>query len=104
MGETIRKGRFRMIIEISTQEAWKIIDASKAYPENYSVSDSVIKMFKKIQKDLQKSIKDENLGVSKPKIKQTTTKETKGGVKVSTGRRKRKTQAVVGRRATKKSD
>ena len=61
-----------MIIEISTQEAWKIIDAIKAYPENYSVSDSVIKMFKKIQKDLEKSIKDENLGVSKPKKRVTT--------------------------------
>ena len=63
-----------MIIEISTQEAWKIIDAIKAYPENYDVSDSVIKMFKKIQKDLQKSIKDENLGVSKPTKKVTTKK------------------------------
>ena len=64
-----------MIIEISTQEAWKIIDAIKAYPENYSVSDSVIKMFKKIEKDLQKSIKDENLGVSKPTKKVITKKE-----------------------------
>lgn len=65
-----------MIIEISTQEAWKIIDAIKAYPENYSVSDSVIKMFKKIQKDLQKSIKDENLGVSKPTKKVITKRAT----------------------------
>lgn len=65
-----------MIIEISSQEAWKIIDAIKAYPENYSVSDSVIKMFKKIEKDLQKSIKDENLGVSKPTKKATTNRAT----------------------------
>ena len=93
-----------VIIEISTQEAWKVIDAIKAYPENYSVSDSVIKMFKKIQKDLEKSIKDENLGVSKPAKKATTkratakkaqpvkktkrkyTKKTQGARKVSTGK------------------
>lgn len=92
-----------MIIEISIQEGFKIIDAIKAYPENYDVSYSIKKMFKKIQKDLEKVIKDENLGVSKP-VKKKTTKKDIGGVKVSTGRQKRKTQAVVGRKATKKSD
>ena len=82
-----------MFLEISAAEAWKIIDAIKAYPENYHVSENIQNMFKKIRKDIEKSIKDENLGVSPenksvPKVvkkvntkratKKTTRKNKKG--------------------------
>ena len=78
-----------MFLEISAAEAWKIIDAIKAYPENYHVSENIQNMFK----DIEKSIKDENLGVSPenksvPKVvkkvntkratKKTTRKNKKG--------------------------
>jgi len=81
-----------MYLEISSSEAWKIIDAIKAYPENYHVSEPIQKMFKKIRKDIEKAIKDENLGVAPKKsvkkvakkattkraTKKSTTKKTRG--------------------------
>jgi sulfur relay (sulfurtransferase) DsrC/TusE family protein len=72
-----------MYLEITTNEAWKIIDAMKAYPENYDVSDPIQKMFKKIRKDIEKAIKDENLGVAPKKsvknvAKKATSRKTRG--------------------------
>ena len=97
-----------MIIEITAQEAWKVIDAIKAYPENYVVNNNIANMFKKIQKDLESAIKSENLSETKSKKQITSktenTKKRKGHVTVSTGKRTYGTQAVVGRKATKKSD
>lgn len=41
-----------MQIEISKQEAWKIIDAIKAYTNDYAVNGSVNKIFSNVLKKL----------------------------------------------------
>lgn len=48
-----------MIIEINKQEAYKILDAIKAYTTNYSVTGSVNKTFDNITVKI-KRILDEN--------------------------------------------
>jgi len=80
-----------MYLEVSFSESWKIIDAIKAYPENYHVSEPVQKMFKKIRKDIEKAIKDENLGVApKKSVKKVAKKATtKRATKKSTRKNKR---------------
>lgn len=42
-----------MQIEISKQEAWRILDAIQAYVKNYSVAGAVEKTFANISKKLQ---------------------------------------------------
>jgi len=79
-----------MYLEISSSEAWKIIDAIKAYPENYHVSEPIQKMFKKIRKDIEKAIKDENLGIAPEKsVKKVAKKSVKKATKKATTRKKK---------------
>jgi sulfur relay (sulfurtransferase) DsrC/TusE family protein len=79
-----------MYLEISSSEAWKIIDAIKAYPENYHVSEPIQKMFKKIRKDIEKAIKDENLGIAPEKsVKKVAKKSVKKITKKATIRKKK---------------
>lgn len=47
-----------MNVDISKQEAWKIIDAIKAYTKDYSVSGAVNKTFHNITKKLEKIVND----------------------------------------------
>ena len=47
-----------MNVDISKQEAWKIIDAIKAYTKDYSVSGAVSKTFHNITKKLEKIVND----------------------------------------------
>lgn len=47
-----------MNVEISKQEAWKILDAIAAYTKDYTVTGSVEKTFSSIKKKLQKVIND----------------------------------------------
>ena len=76
---------------MSSQEAWKVIDAIKAYPENYHVSDNIQSMFKKIQKDIEQGIKNETLGMAPKKNvpKATNDTITKRATKKSTRKNKR---------------
>lgn len=48
-----------MNIELSKQEAWKIMDAIKAYTQNYTVTGAVSKTFNNVISKLQK-ITNEN--------------------------------------------
>ena len=43
-----------MNVELSKQEAWKLLDAIKAYTKDYSVSGAVNKTFHNIVKKLEK--------------------------------------------------
>jgi sulfur relay (sulfurtransferase) DsrC/TusE family protein len=47
-----------MNIDISKQEAWKIIDAIKAYTKDYSVSGAVNKTFTNVINKLEKVVND----------------------------------------------
>lgn len=42
-------------VELSQNEIWKILDAIKAYKQDYSVSESVDKIFANIEKKLKKA-------------------------------------------------
>lgn len=46
------------VIEISKQEAWKIMDAIKAYTSDYTVTGSVSKTFSNIVSKLEKVINE----------------------------------------------
>lgn len=45
-----------MQIEISKQEAWKLLDAIKTYTKDYALNGAVEKTFNNISKKLQKII------------------------------------------------
>lgn len=45
-----------MNIDISKQEAWKILDAIKAYTKDYSISGTVTKTFNNIIDKLEKVV------------------------------------------------
>lgn len=47
-----------MNIEITKQEAWKILDAVEAYKKDYSLTAPVTKMFVNITKKLKEIIND----------------------------------------------
>ena len=47
-----------MNVDISKQEAWKIIDAIKAYTKDYSVSGAVSKTFTNVITKLEKIVND----------------------------------------------
>jgi hypothetical protein len=47
-----------MEIDISKQEAWKLMDALDAYKKDYTVTKPVVKIFDNITKKLKKIIKD----------------------------------------------
>lgn len=47
-----------MNMELSKQEAWKLLDAIKAYTKDYSVSGAVSKTFNNIIKKLEKIVND----------------------------------------------
>lgn len=47
-----------MNVDISKQEAWKIIDAIKAYTKDYSVSGAVNKTFTNVINKLEKVVND----------------------------------------------
>lgn len=47
-----------MNIELSKQEAWKIMDAIKAYTQNYTVTGAVSKTFNNVVIKLKKVIDD----------------------------------------------
>lgn len=47
-----------MQIEITKQEAWKLLDAIKSYTKDYSVSGAVSKTFSNIVKKLEKITQD----------------------------------------------
>ena len=47
-----------MELEISKQEAWKILDAVKAYSKDYTLTDTVNKTFDSIIKKLKKVVQD----------------------------------------------
>lgn len=47
-----------MQIDLSKQEAWKLLDAIKAYTKDYSVSGAVNKTFHNITKKLEKITND----------------------------------------------
>lgn len=47
-----------MNVDISKQEAWKIIDAIKAYTKDYSVSGAVNKTFTNVITKLEKVVND----------------------------------------------
>lgn len=47
-----------MQIEISKQEAWKLLDAIKAYTKDYSVSGAVSKTFQNLSTKLEKIINE----------------------------------------------
>ena len=47
-----------MQIEISKQEAWKLLDAIKAYTKDYSVSGAVNKTFQNLSTKLEKIINE----------------------------------------------
>lgn len=46
-----------MQIDISKQEAWKLLDAIKAYSKDYSLTGAVAKTFDNLSKKLQKIAK-----------------------------------------------
>jgi hypothetical protein len=46
-----------MQIEISKQEAWKLLDAIKAYSKDYSLTEPVTKTFTNLTKKLEKATK-----------------------------------------------
>jgi len=48
-----------MEIDITKQEAWKLIDAVKAYMKDYTVTGTVHKTFDSISKKLKEVIKGE---------------------------------------------
>lgn len=48
-----------MQVEISKQEAWKIIDAIKAYSKDYTVTGAVSKTFANITKKLQAVVNEQ---------------------------------------------
>lgn len=43
-------------VELSQNEIWKILDAVKAYKQNYEVSDTVKKIFDGVEKKLKKNV------------------------------------------------
>lgn len=45
-----------MQVDISKQEAWKILDAIKAYTKDYSISGAVTKTFHNITNKLEKVV------------------------------------------------
>lgn len=47
-----------MQIEISKQEAWKLIDAVKAYMKDYTVTGAVSKTFDSISKKLKEIVQE----------------------------------------------
>lgn len=47
-----------MEIDISKQEAWKLIDAVKAYMKDYTVTEPVNKIFDSISKKLKKIVQE----------------------------------------------
>jgi len=47
-----------MNIDITKQEAWKILDAIKAYTKDYSISGAVTKTFHNITTKLEKVVND----------------------------------------------
>lgn len=47
-----------MQIELSKQEAWKLLDAVKTYTKDYAVNGAVEKTFSNIVKKLQKVVND----------------------------------------------
>lgn len=47
-----------MQIELSKQEAWKLMDAIKAYTSDYTVTGSVTKTFNNIISKLEKVVND----------------------------------------------
>jgi len=47
-----------MQIELSKQEAWKILDAIKAYTKDYTVTGSVNKTFNNVISKLKKVVND----------------------------------------------
>jgi len=47
-----------MQIEISKQEAWKLIDAISAYKKDYTVTGAVSKTFDSITKKLKEVVKE----------------------------------------------
>lgn len=47
-----------MTIEISKQEAWKILDAIESYCKDYTVTGSVEKTFSNIKKKLKKVVNE----------------------------------------------
>lgn len=47
-----------MQVEINKQEAWKLLDAVKAYTKDYTVTGAVEKTFSNISKKLKKVIND----------------------------------------------
>ena len=47
-----------MEIDISKQEAWKLIDAISAYKKDYTVTGAVSKTFDNITKKLKEIVKD----------------------------------------------
>lgn len=48
-----------MQIEISKQEAWKILDAIKAYTKDYTVTAAVSKTFSNITSKLKEVVKEQ---------------------------------------------
>lgn len=47
-----------MLIEISVQEAWKLLDAIKAYNKDYTLAEPVNKIFSSISKKLKKIVQE----------------------------------------------
>jgi len=47
-----------MQIDISKQEAWKILDAIKAYTKDYSLTGAVTKTFSNLTKKLERVTKE----------------------------------------------
>ena len=47
-----------MQVDISKQEAWKILDAIKAYTKDYSISGAVSKTFTNITSKMEKVVND----------------------------------------------
>lgn len=45
-----------MNVEISKQEAWKLLDAIKTYTKDYAVNGAVAKTFSNISKKLEKIV------------------------------------------------
>lgn len=48
-----------MQVDISKQEAWRILDAIETYEKDYSVSASVTKVIKKLKQKLKKIVNNE---------------------------------------------
>jgi hypothetical protein len=50
--------RIKMQIEISKQEAWKLLDAIKTYSKDYALNGAVQKTFENLVKKLNKVVND----------------------------------------------